>query len=35
LADDLTGYEVIDRKTVKTGVSDHLPLRIELIGSRK
>ena len=35
LADDLTGFEVIDRKTVKTGVSDHLPLRVELIGSRK
>jgi endonuclease/exonuclease/phosphatase family metal-dependent hydrolase len=35
LADNLSGYEVIDRKTVKTGLSDHLPLRIELIGPRK
>ena len=31
LAKELTGYEVIDRKTVSTGVSDHLPLRAELI----
>jgi endonuclease/exonuclease/phosphatase family metal-dependent hydrolase len=31
LAKELTGYEVTDRKTVSTGVSDHLPLRAELI----
>ena len=31
LAKELTGYEVIDRKTVSTGMSDHLPLRTELI----
>jgi endonuclease/exonuclease/phosphatase family metal-dependent hydrolase len=31
LANNLTGYEVIDLKTIKTGVSDHLPLRIELV----
>ena len=31
LAKELTGYKVIDRKTVSTGMSDHLPLRAELI----
>ncbi|CAB4541912.1 unannotated protein [freshwater metagenome] len=31
LAKELNGYEVIDRKTVNTGMSDHLPLRVELI----
>jgi endonuclease/exonuclease/phosphatase family metal-dependent hydrolase len=35
LADDLSGYQFTDRKTVKTGVSDHLPLRIELTRSHK
>ena len=35
LADDLSGYQVTDRKTVQTGVSDHLPLRIELIRTHK
>ncbi|MSV55984.1 MAG: hypothetical protein F2906_02080 [Actinobacteria bacterium] len=35
LADDLSGYQVTDRKTVKTGVSDHLPLRIELVRTNK
>ena len=35
LANDLSGYQFTDRKTVKTGVSDHLPLRIELIRSHK
>ena len=35
LADDLSGYQVTDRKTVKTGVSDHLPLRIELVRTHK
>jgi endonuclease/exonuclease/phosphatase family metal-dependent hydrolase len=31
LANNLIGYEVIDLQTIKTGVSDHLPLRIELV----
>lgn len=35
LANDLSGYQVTDRKTIKTGVSDHLPLRIELIRTHK
>jgi endonuclease/exonuclease/phosphatase family metal-dependent hydrolase len=35
LANDLSGYQFTDRKTVKTGVSDHLPLRIELTRSHK
>ena len=35
LAKDLSGYQFTDRKTVKTGVSDHLPLRIELTRSHK
>ena len=35
LADDLSGYQVTDRKTVQTGVSDHLPLRIELVRTHK
>ena len=35
LANDLSGYQVTDRKTVKTGVSDHLPLRIELVRTHK
>lgn len=35
LADDLSGYQVIDRKTISTGVSDHLPLRIELVRTHK
>ena len=33
LAQKLSGYVVVDRKTVKTGMSDHLPLRIELVRS--
>jgi endonuclease/exonuclease/phosphatase family metal-dependent hydrolase len=35
LANDLSGYQVTDRKTVMTGVSDHLPLRIELVRTHK
>ncbi len=35
LANDLSGYQVTDRKTVKTGVSDHLPLRVELVRTHK
>ena len=35
LANDLSGYQFTDRKSVKTGVSDHLPLRIELTRSHK
>jgi len=35
LANDLSGYRVTDCKTVKTGVSDHLPLRIELVRTHK
>ena len=35
LADDLSGYQVTDRKTIQTGVSDHLPLRIELVRTHK
>lgn len=35
LADGLSGYQVTDRKTVSTGVSDHLPLRIELARTHK
>ena len=35
LANDFSGYQVTDRKTVKTGVSDHLPLRIELVRTHK
>jgi len=35
LANNLSGYQFTDRKTVKTGVSDHLPLRIELTRSHK
>ena len=35
LASDLSGYQVTDRKTVMTGVSDHLPLRIELVRTHK
>ena len=35
LANDLSGYQVTDCKTVKTGVSDHLPLRIELVRTHK
>ena len=31
LANNLTGYDVLDRKTINTGVSDHLPIRIELV----
>ena len=35
LANDLSEYQVTDRKTVMTGVSDHLPLRIELVRTHK
>jgi endonuclease/exonuclease/phosphatase family metal-dependent hydrolase len=35
LAENLAGYQFTDRKTIKTGVSDHLPLRIELIRTHK
>ena len=35
LAEDLSGYQVTDRKTIQTGVSDHLPLRIELVRTHK
>jgi len=35
LANDLSEYQFTDRKSVKTGVSDHLPLRIELTRSHK
>jgi endonuclease/exonuclease/phosphatase family metal-dependent hydrolase len=35
LADGTPGYEVIDRKSINTGVSDHLPIRIELVRTQK
>ena len=35
LAENLPGYQFADRKTIKTGVSDHLPLRIELVRTHK